>query len=57
MINDGNGRKREKVGIMRTLVKANDKRSPLSIVEIMQFMSHNGLHLYKKRGHAMLSMF
>jgi hypothetical protein len=35
---------------MATAVKANDKRSPLSIVEIMQFMTHNGLHLYKKKG-------
>jgi hypothetical protein len=35
---------------MATAVRANDKRSPLSIVEIIQFMTHNGLRLYKKKG-------
>ncbi|MEH7375674.1 primase C-terminal domain-containing protein [Neobacillus drentensis] len=35
---------------MGTTMTANYKRSPLSIVEIMQFMTHNGLRLYKKRG-------
>lgn len=35
---------------MGTAMTANYKRSPLSIVEIMQFMTHNGLRLYKKKG-------
>ncbi|MGG1400267.1 primase C-terminal domain-containing protein [Bacillus salipaludis] len=35
---------------MGTTMTANYKRSPLSIVEIMQFMTHNGLRLYKKKG-------
>ncbi|TDK58155.1 plasmid replication protein [Bacillus salipaludis] len=35
---------------MGTTMTANYKRSPLSIVEIMQFMTHNNLRLYKKKG-------
>lgn len=35
---------------MGTTMIAKYKKSPLSIVEIMQFMTHNGLRLYKKKG-------
>ncbi|MBA9029341.1 primase C-terminal domain-containing protein [Peribacillus huizhouensis] len=35
---------------MGTPIAANYQRGLLSIVEIMQFMTHNGLRLYKKKG-------
>ena len=35
---------------MQTPMTTNDKRSPLSVVEILEFMTHNSLRLYKKKG-------